>query len=117
MTVLLVGFDPSTVPGVDAELVNSAIAIGQAKFDEHGIDTRECLVAPDDTAEATITHHLTDGRYDCVVVGGGIRKPEELLEFFELVVNLIHRHAPEAAIAFNTNPTDSAEAALRWIVR
>lgn len=34
---------------------------------------------------------------------------------FEKVVNLIRQHAPQAAIAFNTSPGDSAEAALRWL--
>jgi len=50
-----------------------------------------------------------------VVVGGGIRKPDDLVELFEAVVDLIHRHAPQAAIAFNTNPVTSLDAALRWL--
>lgn len=51
--------------------------------------------------------------YDCVVVGGGIRKPEPLLEFFEIVINLIRVHAPGAAIAFNSDGSSSLEAAPR----
>lgn len=42
---------------------------------------------------------------------GGIRKSEPLLGFFEQVVNLIRRHAPDAAIAFNSSGGDSIEAA------
>jgi hypothetical protein len=38
-----------------------------------------------------------------------------LLEFFEKVVNLARQHAPSAAIAFNSSPEDSADAALRWL--
>jgi hypothetical protein len=38
-----------------------------------------------------------------------------LLELFEKVVNLVRRHAPEAAIAFNNSPDDTADAALRWL--
>src|SRR5215471_13601564 len=34
---------------------------------------------------------------------------------FEAVVNAVHRMAPQAAIAFNTCPEDSGEAAARWI--
>jgi hypothetical protein len=49
------------------------------------------------------------------VVGGGIRKPEPTLELFEIVINLIRRHAPQAAIAFNINPTTSLDAQLRWL--
>jgi hypothetical protein len=58
---------------------------------------------------------LTARAWDVVVVGGGIRKPEQLLPFFEQVVNLIRRHAPDAAIAFNSSGGDSVEAALRWL--
>jgi hypothetical protein len=36
-----------------------------------------------------------------------------VLEFFEYVVNLAHFHAPAAAIAFNTSPADTIEAATR----
>ena len=51
--------------------------------------------------------------YGVVVVGGGIRKPDDLVELFEDVIDLIRRHAPQAAIAFNTNPTTSLDAAQR----
>ncbi len=44
-----------------------------------------------------------------------IRKHEPLLEFFEKVVNLVRQHAPGAAIAFNSSPEDTADAALRWL--
>jgi hypothetical protein len=56
---------------------------------------------------------LTASRYDCVVVGGGIRKPEALLELFERVVNLIRVHASGAAIAFNTDGASCYEAVCR----
>jgi hypothetical protein len=50
-----------------------------------------------------------------VVIGGGLRIPPKGLLFFEKVVNAIHQGAPKAAIAFNTRPQDTAEAAARWI--
>jgi hypothetical protein len=53
------------------------------------------------------------GSWDCVVIGGGIRKPEPALELFEYVVNLVRQHAPTAVIAFNTSPADTIEAAIR----
>jgi hypothetical protein len=73
----------------------------------------ECLVPPDESADAQIRGSLQNGPWDCVVVGGGIRKPEPALEFFEYVVNLAHFQAPAAAIAFNTSPADTVEAATR----
>ena len=113
--VLLIGLDPHAVPGVDAALVDTAIAIGQQRFEAHGIPAELCLVKPDATAEPEIVAHLTRKDYACVVIGGGIRKPEAMLGLLERVINLVRTHAPGAAIAFNTNPTDSLDAALRWL--
>ncbi|WCN83280.1 hypothetical protein [Micromonospora sp. LH3U1] len=113
--VLVIGLDPVRIPGWDPEPVVAAIARGQARFDDHHIEADMCLVVPDDNAEEAIVEALTRQDYACVVVGGGIRKHEPLLEFFEKVVNLVRQHAPGAAIAFNSSPEDTAEAALRWL--
>jgi hypothetical protein len=113
--VLVIGLDPTRIPGWDPEPVVAAIARGQARFGEHGIEADQCLVAPDEQAEAAIVAALTRTDYACVVVGGGIRKHEPLLEFFEKVVNLIRQLAPGAAIAFNSRPEDCVDAALRWL--
>jgi hypothetical protein len=53
--------------------------------------------------------------YDCVVIGGGLRLPPKSLALFETVVNIIHKSAPNAAIAFNTRPEDTAVAAARQL--
>lgn len=73
-----------------------------------------CLVGLDgsDDVEAVITAALCTQPWECVVIGGGMRNQ---LELFERVVNLVHRHAPGAAIAFNSTPADTFEAAARWI--
>jgi hypothetical protein len=116
--VLVIGFDPHAVSPVlaDAEAVTAAIGAGQARFDAAGVPVDLCLVDLDRSrAMDRIVEQLGAHEYACVVIGGGIRKPEPLLEFFEQVVNLVHRHAPQAAIAFNTNPTNSLDAALRWL--
>ena len=113
--VLVIGLDPAKIPGWDPEPVQAALARGQARFDDHGIAADMCLVDLDQNPEETVVRALTSKDYACVVIGGGIRKPEALLELFEKVVNLARRHAPETAIAFNTGPEDSADAALRWL--
>lgn len=113
--VLLIGFDPHAVPGVDATLVDTAIAIGQQRFEAQGIAAELCLVKPDATAEPQIVAHLTARPWACIVIGGGLRKPDEAVELLERVIHLVRQHAPGAAIAFNTNPTNSVEAALRWL--
>jgi hypothetical protein len=53
--------------------------------------------------------------FDCVVIGAGLREPPERLLLFERIINLVHRLAPNASIAFNATPADTAEAVRRWI--
>jgi hypothetical protein len=116
--VLVIGLDPRAVAhlDVDPELVEAALAQGQARFEAAGIPAEMCLVGLErDRAAEQIVKQLSTREYACVVIGGGIRKPEPLLEFFELVINLVRRHAPRAAIAFNTSPVDSLDAARRWL--
>jgi hypothetical protein len=113
--VLVIGLDPAKLSGWDPEPVHAAIARGQARFGDHGIESDLCLVAPDEKPEEAILAALTGEDYACVVIGGGIRKHEPFLELFERVVNLVRQHAPGAAIAFNTTPDDTADAALRWL--
>ncbi|CCH16394.1 hypothetical protein [Micromonospora lupini] len=115
--VLVIGLDPVRIPGWDPAPVVAAIARGQARFAEHGVEADLCLVVPDDDAEAAVVEALTRRDYACVVVGGGIRKHEPLLPLFERMVNLVRRYAPDAAIAFNSTPEDTLDAALRWLPR
>lgn len=111
----MVGLDPDRIEGWDPEPVKAAMVRGQARFDEYGIAADWCLVAVDDKPEETVVEALARGHYACVVIGGGIRKHEPFLEFFERVVNLVRQHAPDAAIAFNSSPDDCADAARRWL--
>jgi hypothetical protein len=111
--VLVLGFDPYRVPMPDPDAVAAALDRGQARFTEFDLVTDTCLIGLDDDIASVVTAALSARPWDCVVVGGGLRKPPEALELFELVVNLVHRHAPQAAIAFNSSPEDSADAAVR----
>ncbi|MFI0978191.1 hypothetical protein ACH4SP_14480 [Streptomyces sp. NPDC021093] len=116
--VLVIGFDPYRVPGPwDPQPVADAMEVGLARFAEHGVGVETCLFGLDgsDDVAAVVAAALAARPWECVVVGGGVRKPEDQLELFEQVINLIRRHAPDAAIAFNTNPTDTFDAAARWI--
>ncbi len=113
--VLVIGLDPSKFVDWDPEPVLAAMARGRDRFDELGLTADWCLIAPDHQPERAVIDALTNSTYECVVVGGGIRKHEPLLELFEQVVNLVRLHAPTAAIAFNSTPDDCADAALRWL--
>ncbi|WP_339136046.1 hypothetical protein WJM95_35225 [Streptomyces sp. f51] len=113
--VLVLGIDPRAVPGMDGGSIRAALDQELARFGEHAIDASMTLIGLDESAESTIAAALSEHDWDVVVIGGGIRKPEPLLPLFEQVVNLVRRHAPQAAIAFNTSGGDSVEAAKRWL--
>ncbi|MDR3439294.1 hypothetical protein [Telmatospirillum sp.] len=107
--------DPALPPGFNAEKIQAGIAVGMSKLRERGWQADECMITPDDAGLATLEQQLGSTDYDCVVIGGGMRLPPKGLAMFEKVVNLVHRAAPAAAIAFNTRPEDTAEAAARWV--
>ena len=73
------------------------------------------MITPDDAGQAMLEQQLQGAAYDCVVIGGGLRLPPKGLALFEAVVNIVHKAAPGAAIAFNTKPEDTAEAAARQL--
>jgi hypothetical protein len=115
--VLVIGLDPYRVPGPwDPRPVADAIAAGLARFAEHGLGVETCLVGLDgsDDVAAVIAAALRTRPWKCVVIGGGVRN-EDQLALFEQVLNLVRRHAPEAAIAFNSTPADTFDAAARWV--
>jgi hypothetical protein len=107
--------DPSLPPGFDAEKINAGIAVGVRKIEERGWQGETCMITPDAAGGRTLEHALNSATYDCVVIGGGLRLPPKSLTLFETVVNIIHKAAPSAAIAFNTKPEDTAEAAARQL--
>ena len=107
--------DPALPPGFDAEKINAGIAIGVAKLKEKGWDADTCMISPDETAGPALEKQFAGTSYDCVVIGGGLRLPPKSLVLFELVVNAVHKAAPNAKIAFNSRPEDTAEAAARWL--
>ena len=121
--ILLVGLDPETVdfsdpalpPGMTIEKVHAGVAAAMKGFADHGWEADNAYIRPDETAGPTVECQLHSASYDCVVVGGGVRLPPRHLTLFEVVINAIRKAAPGAAIAFNTHPGDSADAAARWV--
>jgi hypothetical protein len=74
-------------------------------------------VRPDETAGPQVTGYLRSASYDVIVIviGAGVRLPPSTLWLFEVLVNAIHKAAPSSAIAFNTSPPDTPNAAERWL--
>ncbi len=121
--VLLVGYDPETVdfsnaalpPGMSVEKIKAGVAITLKQMTDRGWEGDVCYIHPDGKAGQIVERHLASANYDCIVIGAGVRLPPQRLADFEAVVNAVHRAAPAAAIAFNTRPEDSADAAARWL--
>ena len=121
--ILLLGLDPDTVdysdpalpPGMNAEKIRAGIAVAVKQFTDRGWEFDVGYIRPDESAGPTVERLLRSSNYDCVVIGGGVRLPPRNLALFEVVINAVRRAAPKAAIAFNTRPDDSADAAARWV--
>lgn len=121
--VLICGQDPDTVdftdpalpPGMNAAKVHAGIDACVNTLTQAGYDVGRCYTDAGETAEAVLSAMLKDTAYDCVMIGAGIRLPPSKLYLFEKLVNAVHRHAPQAAICFNTRPDDSVEAVQRWL--
>lgn len=121
--VLLVGLipeavdftDPALPQGMTAERIRAGIDIAVSEMRTRGWTVDQCMFAPDDTAGPAVAQALSRGRYDCVVIGAGVRLPPRNLQVLEAVINAVRTNAPGAAIAFNTRPEDSADAAARWL--
>jgi hypothetical protein len=119
-TVLAIGLDPSfadfsAMPELTPALVRAYIdaEIGRVRNAGFKVDMR--LIAPDANGEAEVEAALRITSFDCVVIGAGLREAPERLLLFERILNVVHRLAPNASIAFNTTPADTTEAVRRWI--
>jgi hypothetical protein len=121
--VLLVGLDPdivdytkSPVPDLTAAKVRAALEADSAKLETLGCSVKVLYVDDGKTAETTLTDELTTTRYDCIMIGAGLRVVPPYFLLFEKLINVVHRHAPASTkLCFNSNPTDTAEAVKRWI--
>jgi hypothetical protein len=96
-----------------AEKIRAGVTVAMKRFAERGWEADVGYIRPDETAGPEVERQLASKNYDCVVIGAGVRLPPRRLAVFESVINAIHKAAPNAAIAFNTRPEDTADAAAR----
>jgi hypothetical protein len=117
-TVLALGLDPALVemghPELTPAMVRAFIEMQLEKLRALGYAVQSCLVDLGDTAEAVTSDYLRAQPFDCVLIGAGLRDSKQLL-LFEKLINIVHTHAPQAKICFNTTPADTVEAVQRWV--
>lgn len=117
--VLMVGWHPSVVdyskwPGLTPERLEAGLRADEQKLNDLGFDVSIEFVYSGETATEQLKSTLRATRFDVVMIGAGVRKDDDHFLVFEKLVNLVHAHAPDARIAFNTGPTDSDAAVQRW---
>ena len=121
--VLLIGIDPklidpnlSTATGWDANRVRAAAQDTNKRLMDLGYEVQGCLVDLGETAESVVSDTLSREKFDCIMVGAGVRTLPQHTLLFEKIINTIHQKAPPSSkICFNTNPADTVEAVLRWM--
>ena len=124
-SVLVIGLQPTLIdfsapdyaafPGLDAAKVLAALKADEERLNSLGYDVQMCLTDFGETAEAVAIDHLKRKRFDCVLIGAGVRTIPKNFILFEKLINVVHEHAPQAKLCFNTKPSDTAEAVQRWI--
>lgn len=121
--VLLIGIDSklidpnlSTATGWDANRVRAAAQDANKRLVELGYELQSCLLDPRGTDESVVSDTLSREKFDCIMVGAGVRVLSQNTILFEKIMNTIHQKAPPSSkICFNTNPADTVEAILRWV--
>jgi hypothetical protein len=119
--VLMIGLDPkdfdfALLPvTVDEGTLRAMLMEDEKRLRDLGYDAKWLLIDHGETAEGAVSAALTEKKFDCILIGAGIRTmaPEFLL--FEKLVNLVHAKAPQAKICFNTTPKDTAVSVQRWV--
>jgi hypothetical protein len=109
--------DFAAFPGMDAAKVLAGLKASEDNLTQLGYDVRMCLTDFGETAESVVKDLLEQKRFDCILIGAGIRMIAGNTILFERLVNVIHVYAPHARLCFNTKPSDTAEAVQRWLYR
>lgn len=122
-SILVIGLDPFSLQlpdphygggHWDATAIWAAIESELQQLNSLGLDAESCLTDRSAGASEKVTKYLKSKAYDCVVIGAGVRLPEENFSLFESIINAVHQWAPNARIAFNTRPDDTEAAVRRW---
>ena len=121
--VLIIGLDPALIdftqpgyaPGMTAAKVLAGLKSSEDELNRLGYNVTMCLTDFGETAEAVVQGQLKQNRFDCVLIGAGVRANPSNFLLFEKLVNVVHEHAPQSKICFNTLPTDTAAAIQRWL--
>jgi len=122
-SVLTVGLDPTLIdfskpgypPGMNATKVFAGLKACEEELTGLGYNVQMCYHDFGETAESVVQKALQQKPFDCVMIGAGVRTNPDNFLLFEKLINVVHAHAPQAKICFNTLPSDTTAAIQRWI--
>ena len=122
-SVLVIGLDPALIdfshpgyaPGMDATKVQAGLKSSEEELTRLGYSVQMCLTDFGETAEAVVQSRLGEKQFDCILIGAGLRTNPNNFMLFEKLINVVHKHAPQAKICFNSLPSDTAAAVKRWL--
>jgi hypothetical protein len=122
-SILIIGEDPTLIDfsaagapaDMNADKVMRGLNGSRDRLERLGHEVRILLTRDATTVEAQVSAALRDHRYDVIVIGAGLRILPPMADQFERLINVLHEKAPQAKLAFNSQPDDSDKAALRWL--
>ena len=122
-SVLVIGLDPTLIdfsqpgypPGMNATKVLAGLQACEDELTGLGYSVQMCFTDFGETAESVVQRQLGQKRFDCVLIGAGVRTVPSNFLLFEKLINVVHEHAPQARLCFNTMPSDTAAAVQRWL--
>ncbi len=121
LQILVIGYAPDAVDytdplipkGVDEKKVAEGIDADMRKMRERGWDAEHLNIRADDDLTGIIRNRLAGKRYDCIVIGAGVRVTTKRIGVCETIVNAVRENAPQTPIGFNGGPDTSADAVSR----
>ncbi|MFE0420092.1 hypothetical protein [Streptomyces tendae] len=123
-TVLNVGLDPRVVddpqppseafPTVTSAQVQAGLDATAAELATMGLDFETCLLDRSAAAEEKFRAVVSNGHYDIIVIGGGVRLEPSMTYLFEKLINIARAHSPGSVLCFNTGPDTTVDAVRRW---
>ena len=122
-SVLVIGLDPTLIdfsqpgypPGMNATKVFAGLQACEDELTGLGYSVQMCFTDFGETAESVVQDQLGQKRFDCVLIGAGVRTVPSNFLLFEKLINVVHEYAPQARLCFNTMPGDTAAAVKRWL--
>ena len=97
-SVLVVGLDPILIdfsqpgypPGMNTTKVLAGMKSSEDELTRLGYSVQTCLTDFGETAEAVVQNQLKQKRFDCVLIGAGVRTNPSNLMLFEKLINVVH---------------------------